>query len=101
MKFIFKLCFSLFISTAIVKAHARDMVVITYHTKVERAQLIKSILENEINLPANLIRLYRQRSPCQRRSLPIVQICIDENEQMHFVVFNDEVVLNSFNVFWE
>lgn len=103
MNYIFKFITTLFILCvlSLSQAYARDMIVITYHAKDERAQLIKQILLNEVGIPDNLISLRRQSEPCQKRTQPIVQICIDENEQMHFVVFNEEVVLNSFHVFLE
>lgn len=103
MNYIFKSIFALMTLTAlsITQGHTRDMIVITYHAKEERAQLVEQILLDEVGIPANLISLRRQSRPCHKRAQPIVQICIDENEQMHFVVFNEEVVLNSFRIFLE
>lgn len=80
---------------------ARDIVVISYDQHFEKAQMIQRILEEEIGVPAKLIRLHRQVDACAKRQFPIVQLCVDENEEMQFVVFEDDVVLNSFQILLE
>lgn len=99
MKFISKIILmTIFI---IPQAFARDIIVISYNQHFEKAQMIQKILEEQIGVPTKLIRLQRQVDACAKRQFPIVQLCVDENEEMQFVVFEDEVVLNSFQILLE
>ncbi|MBL6989711.1 MAG: hypothetical protein ISR65_08030 [Bacteriovoracaceae bacterium] len=78
---------------------ARDIILVTYKTKLNKAKLVKKILEQTIHIPDRLINLRATKKPCLKKNEVILQICIQENDSVHFPVIQKATILNSFKIF--
>lgn len=101
MKSLFKASLILMTLTMSTQVYARDIIIVTYKEHRTKAELIKKLLIQDVLLPKELIEIRRQSNACEESAHSIVQICIDQDEEMRFVRFNQEVVNKSLSVFWK
>ena len=78
MKFVFSLCLLLLGGGAM----ARPVILLTYHLQEKRAQSLRWVLEQEMNIPSILISLERRQYPCQKNTRAVAHICIENGGQV-------------------
>ena len=101
MNLFFKAYFTIFLFFFSTQALSRQAVLITYEHHKAYALLVKKILNRDVFLPEQLIKIRYQLKPCEKSEAAIVQICVKKSKEIEFAYFNQEVVQRSLSVFWE
>jgi len=96
MKLIFSIVCALSFSLTI---FARDIVLITYNTYYEKAELTQKILIEQIHIPLTLIKMNKKENPCLLETQAAFHICIDENEEMIILKKDEKLAKEAFAIF--
>ena len=95
MKSLFKIYFLLLS----LSAYSRDVVLVTFKEFPEKAKLVETLLEREIHIPKNLIRLSEREIPCHADKEASFHICIDASGEMIVLKRDEELVREAFAIF--
>lgn len=95
MRSLFKIYFLLFS----LSAYSRDVVLVTYKEFPDKAKLVETLLEREIHIPKNLIRLSEREIPCHTEKEAAFHICIDASGEMIVLKRDEELAREAFAIF--
>lgn len=95
MKLLFNISFLLLSFST----YSRDIVLVTYKEFPEKAKLVETLLEREIHIPKNLIRLSKREIPCHAEKEASFHICIDASGEMIVLKRDEELAQEAFAIF--
>ncbi len=99
MKLFFSLVMLILLGAYSQQSNARDAIIISYDSKVVLRDNIKSILTSKFNIPVSLIKTLQTDHPCKQVTSAIIQICITNQNEIHFPVLNNKILRKTFKVF--
>lgn len=98
MNYLYRALIILFIfnSTTIL---AREIVIITFDREAATAQKVSELIQTELRIPSLLISMRQKKTPCSMIKRAVIQICINNDGNMSFPVYEQEIVRNTLSMF--
>ena len=81
--------------------HAQNPILITFDQQKGPAQIVLKLLTQTWHIPRSLIELKSSHRPCRVEHTRVIHLCFENSGEMSIAKYNQEVVDESFRIFFQ